>query len=152
MNDCIFCKIASGQIGKELIYEDRDVVAFPDLGQIRRGHSQIVTRRHIETFEDLPPDLAAHVLHVGQQIARIQKRLYGVDRVAFLFSGGDIPHVHAHLVPMVEKTDITSARYIAETDLTFRALPEMSEAELAEIAHEMRSAMQLEPTIKGATT
>jgi hypothetical protein len=47
------------------------------------------------------------------------KALYGVPRVAFLFTGGD--HAHAHVVPMHEKTDITSQRYIAEEKLTFAA-------------------------------
>ena len=41
------------------------------------------------------------------------KALYGVPRVAFLFSGGDHAHAHAHVVPLHEKTDITSLRYIA---------------------------------------
>ena len=141
MRDCVFCAIVDGRIEKTFVYEDEHVVVFPDLGSIRRGHVQIVTRRHIETFEDLPPELAGRVLHVGQTIARAQKRLYGVDRVSFLFSGGDIPHVHAHLVPMVEKADITSARYIEETDLTFRALPELSEVELDDIAFELRGAL-----------
>ena len=38
------------------------------------------------------------------------------DRVAFLFTGGDVAHVHAHVVPMQEKTDITSARYITSPE------------------------------------
>ena len=44
------------------------------------------------------------------------KEVYQVERVAFLFTGGDVPHVHAHVVPMHEKTDITSARYIVNLD------------------------------------
>jgi len=48
------------------------------------------------------------------------KEDYHVDRVAFLFTGGDVAHVHAHGVPMHAKTDITSARYIvAPEELTW---------------------------------
>ena len=46
-----------------------------------------------------------------------------MKRVAFLFTGGDVPHAHAHVVPMVAGTDITSRRYIAEEDLTFQSTP-----------------------------
>jgi histidine triad (HIT) family protein len=44
------------------------------------------------------------------------KEVYGVERVAFLFTGGDVAHVHAHVVPMHHKTDVTSARYIVSPD------------------------------------
>ena len=57
-----------------------------------------------------------------------------MERVAFLFTGRDIPHAHAHPVPMVEKDDITSRRYIEEANLTFRPLPTASDASLAEVA------------------
>ena len=66
------------------------------------------------TFELLPAPLAARIVDLGQQLARRMKDVYGVDRVAFLFTGGDVAHVHAHVVPMHQKTDITSARYIVE--------------------------------------
>ena len=119
--DCHLCEIAKNGHPHEVWSDDR-IIVFLDWGPIRPGHLQVVPRAHHETFEVTPPDLAAHVVHVGQRMARAQKRLYGVDRVAFLFTGGDIAHTHAHVVPMVEKTDITSRQYIQETDLTFRSI------------------------------
>jgi len=67
-----------------------------------------------ETFDELPLELAAQILRVGQQLARRMKALYAVNRVAFVFTGGDVPHAHAHVVPMVEPTDITSGQYMLE--------------------------------------
>jgi histidine triad (HIT) family protein len=115
MSDCIFCGIANGWIPAVKLHEDEDVVAFLDLGPIRPGHTQIISRMHVATFELLPEPMAARILGVGQQLARRMKEVYGVERVAFLFTGGDVAHVHAHVVPMVEKTDITSARYIVSS-------------------------------------
>ena len=120
-----------------MVHADADLVAFVDRGPIRPGHLLIVPRLHVEAFEALPAALMAKVAEPSQRLARAQKRLYGVDRVAFLFTGTDIPHVHAHLVPMHEKTDITSRRYIAETGLTFRALPTPPEAEMAATARDI---------------
>lgn len=81
-------------------------------------------------------------LKATKQGASLQKRLYCVQRVAFLFTGGDIPHAHAHLVPMVEGTDITSRRYIREETLTFAEIPMPPPAELAKVAKEVRTAME----------
>lgn len=73
-------------------------------------------RTHIETFELMPPELARRVITAGQELARRQKEVYGVDRVAFVFTGGDVPHVHAHVIPMYAKTDVTSARYLIASE------------------------------------
>jgi catechol 2,3-dioxygenase-like lactoylglutathione lyase family enzyme len=67
---------------------------------------------HYETFDVIPPELAGRIVALGQDLARRMKAAYGVERVAFLFTGGDVPHAHAHVVPMHEKTDVTSARYV----------------------------------------
>jgi histidine triad (HIT) family protein len=109
---CLFCEIAAGARAATVVYEDDDVLAFLDIAPIRPGHTQIIPRAHFATFEVLPPALAARILTLGQQLASRMKAVYQVDRVAFLFTGGDVPHAHAHVVPMREQTDITSARYI----------------------------------------
>ncbi len=61
--------------------------------------------------------------------------------MTFLFTGGDIPHAHAHLVPMHEKTDITSRRYIAEEQLTFRDMPRATDSELRDTAALLAAAL-----------
>ena len=140
-SSCLFCRISTCEIAAHRFYRDEEILAIPDLGQIRRGHALIFPHAHVETFDQLEPGVAARLLHLGQRIARVQKKLYSVDRVAFLFSGGDIPHVHAHVVPMFEKTDITSRRYIAEADLTFRPIPPTPPDELAAISAELRNGL-----------
>jgi histidine triad (HIT) family protein len=110
--DCVFCRIARGEVPAVVLHEEDDVVAFLDIAPIRPEHTQIVPRSHVPAFEELPPAAAARILALAQQLARRMKAVYRVDRVAFLFTGGDVPHVHAHVVPMHQKTDITSARYI----------------------------------------
>jgi len=97
-----------------------------------------VPKQHFPYFDDAPADIIASVVLVGQKCARAMKRLYGVPRVALLFTGGDIAHVHAHVVPMHEKTDITSRRYIVEDAVTFRSMPRADDGELAETAAGLR--------------
>ena len=134
LDDCLFCRIASGEVEAHEVYRDERIVAFLDIGPIRDGHVQIIPVEHFDTFEALPPDLSADILRLGQRLARVQKRIYAVSRVAFMFTGGDIPHAHAHVIPLVEKTDITSRRYIMEKELTWRALPRPDQAALRKTA------------------
>ena len=94
------------------VHEDGEVIAFLDIAPMRPGHTVIVPRSHVETFEQLAAPLANRIQDLGRQLARRMKALYKVERVAFFYTGTDIAHAHAHVVPMHEKMDITSQRYI----------------------------------------
>lgn len=135
---CIFCRIAGGEIPSVRILEDDRIVAFLDIHPIREGHALILPRRHYDFFEAMPEELAAHILASGQKLARALKKIYGVARVGFMFSGTDVAHAHAHVVPMVEGTDLTSRRYIAEDKLTFRPPEMIASAELQKVADKLR--------------
>ena len=114
--DCPFCAIARHELDAVVLYEDDTVMAFLDRSPIRPGHTQVITKAHFATFDVLPPELAAQILHLGQRLARRMKKAYRVERVAFLFTGADVAHAHAHVVPMHETMDITSARYLVTPD------------------------------------
>ncbi|HLH97720.1 MAG TPA: HIT domain-containing protein [Xanthobacteraceae bacterium] len=141
-SDCLFCRIGQRKVAAHIVYEDERLLAFLDRGPIRPGHTQILPREHFPYFDDAPTDLLAAIVTVGQQIARAMKQTLQVPRVALLFTGGDIAHVHAHAVPIHEETDITSRRYIVEESVTFRCLPSPSEAELARTAAGLRRALE----------
>ncbi len=141
MTECLFCRIAHKQVPSTAVHESDNVYAFLDICPIRPGHTQIVPRQHFAYYEDLPPDIASEIVHVGQRLARAMKVLYPVKRVAFLFTGGDVAHAHAHVLPMVSPVDITSRRYIVEEKVSFKALPRASEEELSGVAASLRGEM-----------
>jgi histidine triad (HIT) family protein len=141
MRGCPFCAIAAGAAKAEILLADDLVLAFLDLHPIRPGHTQIIARAHVPCFEELGGPIAARIVIQGQRLARALKALFPVPRVAFLFTGGDIDHAHAHLVPMHAKTDITSALYIAERPLTFRSTPAADAADLALVGARLRQAI-----------
>jgi histidine triad (HIT) family protein len=141
-NECEFCRIATRRINAYLVHDDERLAAFLDRRPIRPGHIQIVPRGHFRYFDEAPAEIVCAIALLGQRIALALKKLYAVPRVAFLFTGNDIPHLHAHVVPMHEKTDITSRRYIAEDRVTFRAIPEVAASELARTADEIRQALR----------
>jgi histidine triad (HIT) family protein len=133
-DQCIFCQIAAQRVPAHVIHEDDHLLAFLVRRPIRPGHALIIPRQHFDYFDDVPTDLIAPIIIIGQRLATAMKRIYGVPRAAFLFTGGDLPHAHAHVLPMHEKEDITSRQYIAEKELTFRDVPRMADVELAETA------------------
>jgi histidine triad (HIT) family protein len=141
MKPCLFCRIAVGEVPSYTVYESADVRAFLDIHPIRLGHLQVVSKEHFPYFDDLPPHVGAEILRVGQRLAPALRRVFGVERVAFLFTGGDIAHAHAHVVPMVEATDITSRRYIVQSELTFQNAPPASAADLQSAADAIRLAL-----------
>ncbi len=112
--DCLFCRIARRELHAHAVYEDDLVFAFLDAGPIRTGHTQIVPKAHYDYFDDLPPEVASRIFAIAQKLAKVMKAVYGVPRVGMAFTGGDIAHAHAHVVPLHQKTDLTSRRYIAE--------------------------------------
>jgi histidine triad (HIT) family protein len=138
MPHCLFCDIATGAIPANVVYDDDLITAFLDIGPIRPGHTQIIPKQHFETFDALPSDIACRILRAGQQMARGMKALFAVKRVAFLFTGGDIPHAHAHLVPMHHPTDITSRRYITNSTVSFGPLPTPDPYEMSVMAEKLR--------------
>jgi histidine triad (HIT) family protein len=138
---CTFCRIADKSLQAAIVWEDADIMVFLDICPVREGHCQIIPKAHYESFELLPAELAAKVVGVGQRLARKMKKLYPVERVAFAFTGNDVAHTHAHVVPMHEKTDVTSARYIVTPNVEFSEQHLKTERAALE---EVRSKLQLE--------
>lgn len=138
---CLFCRIAAGALPAHIVHQDDRLIAFLDLHPIRPGHTLVVPRDHHTWFEDMPDDLAAAVMQVSQRIARAQKAIYAVPRVAMFFTGIHVPHVHAHVVPMHHVHDVTSAAYLQDGFETFAAPPQPPAAQMAKTAAELAAAV-----------
>ena len=101
--DCIFCKIAEGEIPGEVVYSDDQVVAFRDISPQAPTHILVIPREHIATVNDLSPD---HAALVGRLVL-VAKELAEGDGVAgsgyrlVLNCGADggqaVFHIHLHL-------------------------------------------------------
>ena len=104
MSDCIFCKIAGGEIPVDLVYESEDVVAFADVSPQAPVHVVIIPRRHIATtleMSDEAPELFGSMLRASSEVARKK----GVDKSGFRLilntnadGGQEIFHVHMHIM------------------------------------------------------
>ena len=140
-SECLFCRIARGTIPAHLIHESPRLVAFLDIQPIRPGHVLVVPRQHFRYVDALPSEVAVEILHLAQKLAPLLRQQWGVERVGFMFTGTDITHAHAHVLPLMEPTDITSRQYIAEEHVTFRSAPRVPDPELAATAALLKAAL-----------
>ena len=144
---CTFCDIAQGRHATAIVHETRNLLVFADHAPIRSGHLQIIPRAHFTCFDDLPPRLAGQIMRLGQVLARALKAEYGVARVGFVFTGNDIAHAHAHLVPLVASDDITSRRYFANATVDYVGRPREPISQLYATADALRRRLEAQ---KGA--
>lgn len=100
MDNCIFCKIASGAVPSERVaHENGRIVSFPDIHPVRPGHTLVVPNDHYQWFWELPDDLANDLFKVARRLAPELKEKYDADYVQLSIVGKDVPHVHVHLIP-----------------------------------------------------
>lgn len=142
---CLFCRIGRGEVPARIVHESANVIAFLDIRPIRDGHVLVVPREHFPFFDDMRAEVADEVMRVAQRLAPALRASFGVERVALFFTGVDIAHAHAHVVPMVEPTDVTSRRYIAEPTVTFRPAEMAPAAALDASADLIRRALAAAP-------
>ncbi len=103
-HECIFCKIASGQIPAVKIYEDDVVVAFLDIGPISDGHTLVMPRQHVEKVHNCPSELLGQIWSRLGKIAGAVASAVGSDGYNVLCNNGRaagqvVDHLHFHIVP-----------------------------------------------------
>ena len=107
MSDCIFCKLAGGEIPTATLYEDDDFRIILDAGPATTGHCLILPKGHYANIYELPDELASKVFVLAKKTAaRLQKAL-GCDGMNIVQNNGTaagqtVFHFHMHLIPRWE--------------------------------------------------
>ena len=104
MDECIFCKIAAGDLPASRIYEDDQVLAFLDIGPIHEGHTLVIPKSHYDTLDACPPETLMTVARILGRIAQALVEVTGCDAYNCLCNNGRaagqlVDHVHFHLIP-----------------------------------------------------
>jgi len=133
--DCIFCKIISGEIPTDKVYEDEYSYAFLDIEPIREGHTLVIPKNHHEYAEDMPDDEYSAMMLTVKKLKTLYKDIFNVPQVGFFVSGWDVPHTHVHVVPMKDSKDITSKPLLDKT------APKFTEVEFAKTVEKITQAI-----------
>lgn len=107
VKDCIFCKIAKGEIPSEKIYEDDNFFSIPDANQQVEGHSLVISKKHFETILDLPSTLGTELLDCIKKTALIlidkhKSEGFNIVNNNFECAGQIVKHFHIHILPRKE--------------------------------------------------
>lgn len=101
--DCIFCKIAKGEIPSKKVFEDDDVFAFYDLDPQAPTHILLIPKNHIDSAGDIDVSNSKIVAHIFEVIATLAKDLgldngYRVVTNCGESAGQSVKHLHFHLL------------------------------------------------------
>jgi len=133
----IFTRIIAGELPGRFVWRDPKAVAFLTIAPLRPGHCLVVPVQEVDHWLDLPADLAAHLMHVGQAVGRGVHRAFPSTKVGMMIAGLEVPHVHLHLVPIDGLKDMDFDRQDRNADPS--ALDDAAErirGALRELGHE----------------
>lgn len=97
-DDCVFCKIVSGQIPSSKVYEDENFLGFLDIEPLNRGHVQLIPKTHYRWTWDVPN--FGEYWEAARKVAKAQMKALGAPMVEFLTHGMDVKHCHIWIVPI----------------------------------------------------
>lgn len=103
MTECVFCKIASGELKADIVYQDQHIVAFNDHAPKAPVHLLVIPRKHIKNLnalEESDSELIAHLMMSLPSIAKQQGLLDGFRTITNTGKGGrqEVYHMHFHIL------------------------------------------------------
>lgn len=102
--NCIFCRIANGEIPSKTIYEDEEFRVILDLGPAAKGHALILPKDHYANLYELPDETASHVMLLAKKMAARMTDKLQCDGFNLMQNNGEtagqtVFHFHMHLIP-----------------------------------------------------
>lgn len=107
-SDCVFCKIARGELSAEKVKESNNFIAIRDIKPTVRGHTLIISKKHFVTLLDIPNTLGAELLQLMKAVASdlLENKLgdgFNVVMNNLEPAGQVVKHAHLHLIPRKEE-------------------------------------------------
>ena len=111
-DDCIFCKIANGEIPSATVYEDSIWRVILDVNPGNKGHALIIPKEHFDNIYSMDAETAAKIFTIATEVAKAQKAELNPDGLNILQNNGEaagqtVFHFHMHLVPRYIKDNVT---------------------------------------------
>ncbi|HET7785514.1 MAG TPA: HIT family protein [Myxococcales bacterium] len=102
--DCVFCRIVKGELPASIVYEDGEVLAFMDMGQVNPGHVLVTLKEHAADVFGLDDAQSAAVFRAAARVARAVRDAFQPDGLALYQANGTaagqtVFHFHLHVLP-----------------------------------------------------
>jgi histidine triad (HIT) family protein len=98
--DCVFCKIASGEIPADKVYEDDKFLAFMDIRPVNPGHVLVIPKDHHRWVWDVPN--AGEYFEVTRKVVKALQKAMNTEFIVSCIIGIDVYHAHIQLIPRFE--------------------------------------------------
>lgn len=112
----IFSQIIEGKLPGRFVWKDDRAVAFLTISPVKPGHTLVVPREEVDHWIDMDPELARHVMSVSHSVGRAIQRAFSPVRVGQAIVGIEVPHVHVHLIPIDEISDLDFSKADPDPD------------------------------------
>ena len=104
MTDSVFTRIVRREIPAAIVFEDEQVIAFMDAGQVNPGHVLVATKRQVETVMELTEAEAARLFAIATRVAKVVQSTFQPEGMTLLQTNKPagwqtVPHVHVHVLP-----------------------------------------------------
>lgn len=104
MTDTVFTRIVRREIPAAIVFEDEQVIAFMDAGQVNPGHVLVATKRQVETVMELSEAEAGHLFAIATRVAKAVQAAFQPTGMTLLQTNKPdgwqtVPHVHVHVLP-----------------------------------------------------
>lgn len=148
MENCIFCKIAKGEIDSAKIWEDGEFLAILDANPNTKGMTLVLTKEHYDSYAfDMQEDVYGRFMGAAKKVAKILEKGLGVKRAAMVMEGMGVNHAHIKLYPLYgidQKFEEMWARDKVFFDkyegyISTQLGPKADISELKELAEEIRN-------------
>ena len=102
--NCIFCKLANGDIPTNALYEDDDFKVIFDAGPVTVGHALIIPKEHFANIYEIDEELIGKAYKLAKKMAMVMTDVFGADGFNLLqnnneCAGQSVFHFHIHLIP-----------------------------------------------------
>jgi histidine triad (HIT) family protein len=109
--NCIFCKIANGEIPSATLYEDEDFRVILDLGPASKGHALILPKEHYKDLYELDDEVAVKAFVLAKQMITKLTKVLGCEGYNIVQNNGELAgqtvfHFHMHLIPRYENDNV----------------------------------------------
>lgn len=135
--DCIFCKIANGQIKARTVLETKNSLAFLDAFPLASGHTLVIPKAHYEKVQQMSPLDSADLFDLVHKVTAKVDSITGATLVAIhngKDAGQEVPHVHVHLIPRSPGDSASAVHGM------FAKRPSMSDSDFDLVLSKLRSA------------
>ena len=136
--DCIFCKIAKGEIpqGKGKVFDDENFFGILDINPISEGHTLIIPKKHYELISDMPAVEYNSLMRTVRKFSKaVMKFSEGMNIIQNnkKIAGQTVPHVHFHLIPRFSDDKV---------EFNYWHQPKLSKKKMERVAEQIKELME----------